>query len=83
MSISYRPDSPNTKPAGKRLLSTVELLRKKAALGVELADLGIKAAEARAAGDTGTYRDLCCARAELRRRIAVIDVRLSERIISV
>jgi hypothetical protein len=75
MPITYRNDSPNTKTPGKRMLTTVELLQKRAALNLKAAELSCRIA----AGETGLKGE----RTELRRRIAVIDVRMSERVVSV
>lgn len=81
--MKFRNDSPNPKPAGKRLINTTELFRKKAALKLELADLGVEIAESRIAGHKGDVREGLLAAAELKRRIAVVGVRLGERIVKV
>ena len=83
MSINYRSDSPNAKPVGKRLISTVQLLKKRAGYRVELAEIGIDIADARIEGEKDVIQDLQANAADLRRRIAVVGVRLAERIISV
>jgi hypothetical protein len=81
--MNYRNDSPNPATPGKRMLSTVELIRKRAKLRLEHADLGVKAGQARVDGNLDTLKDLRLQQAELARRVAVIDVRLGERIVSV
>jgi len=83
MSINYRSDSPNAKPEGKRLISTVQLLKKQAGYRVELAEIGIDIADARIEGEKDVIQDLQANAADLRRRIAVVGVRLAERITSV
>jgi len=83
MSINYRSDSPNAKPEGKRLISTVQLLKKQAGYRVELAEIGIDIADARIEGEKDVIQDLQANAAGLRRRIAVVGVRLAERITSV
>jgi hypothetical protein len=75
----YREDSPNPKPVGKRLISTTALIQKKAKYGVELAEIGILIAKARIDGDDVARKDLLLTAAELRRHIALCNLRLSER----
>ncbi|MFA6358659.1 MAG: hypothetical protein WCY09_08410 [Candidatus Omnitrophota bacterium] len=71
--------SPNPKPEGKKLISTTALIQKKAKYGVELAEIGIEIAQARIDGENDLRKDLLLTAAELRRRIAVCNLRLSER----
>jgi len=79
--MKYSNTSPNVKPEGKRLISTIELLQKRAALRVELANLGISIAQNRQAGYTDMVKSLLVVSATLKRRIAIVGLRLSERII--
>ena len=81
--MKYSIESPNAKPEGKRLISTIELVRKQAKYRVELADVGVEIADARIEGDKDVVKDLQAHAADLRRRIAVCGQRLSERIVSV
>jgi len=81
--MKYSIESPNVKPEGKRLINTIELIRKQAKYRVELADIGIAIADSRIEGDKSVVKDLQADAASIRRRIAVIGVRLTERITSV
>lgn len=81
--MKYSMESPNVKPEGKRLINTIELIRKRAQYRVELAEVGVKIADSRIEGDKDVVKDLQADAADIKRRIAVVGLRLSERITSV
>jgi len=80
MAITYREDSPSVPKAGVRYLSTKELIAKQAGYKLKAAEISKSILDC---CDDDEKKDLRNERAEIRRKIAVIDVRLSERIVSV